>query len=234
MHPERDEVELGAPARLGRRKFGTLAAAGAAATWVAPSVVGLDRVGAATPSSGTAFSYFEDFQSTIGNSDAAWSTTQTVTAPLDPSRRLLGEFDRTSVATLTLNLPVHTTLEVCFELVTIRSWDGVGDNFRVDIDGTNEFNESFAADFLNSGQFGTRRQSFGPNPTNPPATGASEINTLGFFWANLPADAVYEICIGPIPHTANIAEIDFFGVMRGRGGINDESWAIDNVQIHAC
>ena len=131
-----------------------------------------------------------------------------------------------------MNLPPHATLTISFDLATIGSWDGVGDFFRVSLDGVTEFNETFAAAFLSSGEFGTRVQTFGPNLGNPPATGASEINTLGFFWNALPADAVYNITLGPIPHTAGTAVFNFFGA--GLGGMNDESWAIDNVEVHAC
>jgi len=219
---------------ISRRQFGVVTAGCAAATWVAPSVVGLDRVAAATPSGFAAFEYTEDFQGAIGNADASWSTVRTAVAPSDPARRFLGRFARANSVTLTAALPAHTTVSISFDLYILGSFDGshVGgfnDRIRVQVDGATEFNESFAQAWLQSAG---RLQTFGPNATNPAGTGAVETNTLGFTWRGNPADTVYRIELLDIPHTASTVQFTIRGLnLQGR---NDESWGIDNFSLVAC
>jgi len=221
-------------ARHSRRTFAAAAVSTAAAVWVAPSVIGLDKVAAASPSGPPAFSYTEDFQGAIGNASVSWSNVSTDTAPADPSRRFLGQFANNTAVNMTVALPAHTTVSLAFDLITIRSWDGsnVGsfnDRFQVHVDGVRVMNDSFAAAFVTAAG---RLQTYGPNPTNPPVTDAVEVNTLGYTWRGNPADAVYRIEIPDIAHTAGTVTVRFRG--RNLQGLSDESWGIDNVSFSAC
>lgn len=158
----------------------------------------------------------------------------TSTAPADPNRRFLGRFAQNQSVSLTVSLPTHSTVSLGFDFYAIASWDGsnVGsfnDRFDVAVDGVSIFNESFAAAFLrNRG----RLQTFGPGATNPPATGATEINTLGYNWGRTPADMVYRLEFPDLAHTASTLNISFAGL--NLQPITDESWGIDNVEITAC
>ena len=209
---------------IGRRRFGagSLVAAG---VWVAPSVIGLDRVAAAVHSAPYTTFYTEDFQGAIGGPDANWSSIATDVPPADPNRRFLGQFTNDTVTLSLANLPPHDCLCVEFDFFQIQSWDGEHptngpDIFEVLVDGVLLFAESFAHDGQTSGQ------SFGPATNNPPGTGASEFGTLGYSFFG---DGVYALSICDIVHTSPTATITFQA--DGLQAITDESWGIDNVVI---
>ncbi len=207
---------------------------GALTAWVAPSVLGLDRISAATASGAVAFSYTEDFQGAVGASGVAWSTTATETAPADPNRRFLGRFASADSVTVTIALPPHSMISLSFDFLALSSWDGshvasYNDRFEVGLDGVPIFNESFAQAFLAPAG---RLQTYGPNPTNPAGTGAVEVNTLGYLWGRRPADTVYRLEFLDLPHTASTVSFTFSGI--NLQPLNDESWGIDNVDVQAC
>ncbi len=192
-------------------------AGGAAATgmWIAPSVVGLDRVAAATPSGGYSVVYSEDFQGAIGvPSVASWNNVSTANAT--PTRRILGRFTNDSV-TLTVALPAHQCVRICFDLFVNDSWDGSNptwggpDRFGFAIDGTTIWNEPY--DLANAPAGGTITE--GP---------AQLWFSTGTYWT----DRVIRYCV-EIPHTASTANFNFFG--SGLQAVNDESWGLDNVEV---
>jgi len=158
-----------------------------------------------------------------------------------------------------VTLPAHTQLLVSFDLYIIRSWDGDGanpppcpgcnapDRFIVKEGALNRtiFDSTFDNYDYNrvTGPFGvpttalTADQSFPSptgNPSNWPAQGAVEINTLGYSInpdVNYPGadgqrmDAVYHIVL-PIDHTASSLQIAFTSL--GLSALANESWGIDN------
>lgn len=196
--------------------------------WVAPSVVGFGAVAAATPSVPYTNFYTEDFQGSIGNAQASWSTVQTEVAPADPNRRFLGRFLNQTV-TLTLGpLPAHDCLCLRFEFFVIESWDGNHpryggpDLFTVGVDGVPQLSDSFGQH-----PFGVQwSQTYGPDPINLPGTGRSETDTLGYNrWGN----SVYNIELCDIAHTASAASITFSA--QGLQSLSDESWGIDNLEV---
>lgn len=208
-----------------RRRFGQTAAV-AAGIWVAPSVLKLDRVAAAVPSTPYVPFYEEDFQGAIGGTGASWSTVMTDVPPADPNRRFLGQFNNDTVTLSISGLPPHDCLCVEFDFYAIQSWDGNNpstgpDALNVVIDGTNYFSETFAHPGQSAGQ------TFGPDPTfNVAQTDAVETGTLGYTFFS---DSVYRLSLCDLDHTSSTATVSF--VVNGLQSITDESWGIDNLVV---
>lgn len=197
---------------LSRRQLmvGGVAAAG---VWVAPSVIGLDRVAAAEPSNGYSLLYSEDFEGAIGVAGvASWNNVSTA----DPTstNRILGRFGNDTV-TLRMALPAHECLRICFDLFVNDSWDGTNptyggpDRFGFGIDGTTIWNEPY-------------------NSSNAPAGGTIIQGPAQMWFTGRWPDRVIQYCV-EIPHTNSTANFTFFG--SGLQGLNDESWGLDNVEV---
>jgi hypothetical protein len=121
--------------------------------------------------------------------------------------------------TLTLSsLPVHTYLNISFLLAIIDEWDGAApgfdDRFNVSVDGTPVFSQNYT-NFDGGQPFGGTRLSFGC--------------VCGF---NAMSDSSYSVELWNIPHTASTATIDFFA-SGPTWAADDNSWAIDNVDVDA-
>lgn len=181
--------------------------------------------------------YFNDFQASVGS---AWSSSSTETPPADASRRFLGRFANDTVV-LTLNgLPPHTNLTLDFDLLIMSSWDGDGpepgtpDIWSLRISGGPTLVHTTFSNFPNRTQDYPSAYDDIPNgAVNPPKTGATEVNTLGYpgFLDFLGGDSVYRIHID-IPHTASSVALQFVGG-PGLTSISDESWGLDNVRVDA-
>lgn len=197
------------------RRNALLGGAVAAGTWVAPSVIGLDRVEAATPSAGYTLLYSEDFEGAIGVPGvASWNFVNTE-QPI-PSRTILGRFGNDNVV-LKMALPPHECVQICFDLYVNDSWDGTGatwggpDRFGFAVDGTTIWNEPYTT-------------------TNAPAGGtiiegpAQLWFSTGQWWI----DRVIRYCV-EVPHTNSTVNFSFFG--SGLQSIPDESWGLDNVEV---
>lgn len=198
------------------RRRALIGGAATAGVWVAPSVIGLDRIAAATPSAGYSVIYSEDFQAGIGVPGvASWSSI--ATADPTPTRRILGRFTNDTV-TLRVALPPHECLQICFDLFVNDSWDGDTpsiysgpDRFGFGIDGTTIWNEAYTL-------------------TNAPAGGtitegpAQLWFSTGTYWT----DRVIRYCV-EVDHTDATAVFSFFG--SGLQAIRDESWGLDNVEV---
>jgi len=143
-----------------------------------------------------------------------------------------GQFLRNSTSgnpapatTLTLtNLPPHESLSLKFLLAIIDSWDGNNDDFIVTVDGVEVFNNTFRSNGAN--------QSF-PYPTGSLLFRDEEV---GFSVdANTFRDAAYDMARAPafraIPHTSSSATINWFAAGNDWGGGNDESWALENLEV---
>ncbi len=187
----------------------------AAAAWVTPSVVGLDRAAAADPSNGYSVVYTEDFQGAIGQPGvASWSTTQT--ANPTGGELILGRFTNTTV-TLRVNLPPHDCVRICFDLYVNDSWDGTNptwggpDQFGFRIDGTTIWDEPY-------------------NSNNAPAGGTIITGPARLWFTNRWFDRVIRYCVES-DHTAGTVQFEFFG--SGLQSVNDESWGLDNVEVSA-
>jgi len=173
--------------------------------------------------------YSADFQGVIGSE---WSTTNTSVTPIG-ARRFLGEFSNEVVRLTLTNLPPHTNVTVAFDLMLIRSWDGTRgpDIWELNVDGTTPLVHTI---FQVHDTFTTQpfpHQSF-PDPylagSNAAFTGASEIDTLGYFYNNEPEDCVYRMTYSCV-HTNPSLQINFVGLTDEP--IANESWGLDNVFV---
>ncbi len=129
-----------------------------------------------------------------------------------------------AATTLTLTgLPPHNTLSLRFLLAIIDSWDGNNDNFVVTLDGAEVFNQTFNS---------SGNQSF-PYPTGS-LIFRDEHAAFGDGDNNF-RDGAYDMSRVPqfrdIPHTASTATITWFASGNNWGGGDDESWAIDNLEV---
>jgi len=138
-----------------------------------------------------------------------------------------------NVVTITLTgLPSHSALDIDFLFAAIDSLDGTGSNpplgdfFRVTIDGTEIFRESFA------------NATAGQDQSYVPAPGVllSRRWDLGFSGpGNYYTDSAYNMYNEPrfhsIPHSASSVVITFLVEGPGIQPLDDESWAMDNLRI---
>ncbi len=187
--------------------------AAAAGIWVAPSIVGLDRVAAAEPSNGYSLLYSEDFEGLVGMPGvAAWNNTSTA-APTN-SNRILGRFGSTEVI-LRMQLPRHECVRVCFDLFVNDSWDGTNpqyggpDQFGFAIDGSTLWDEPY-------------------DMANVPAGGTLIAGPALLWFTNRWNDRVIRYCVD-VAHTNSVIQFSFFGTGLQRP--DDESWGLDNVEV---
>lgn len=140
-----------------------------------------------------------------------WSD-RTITRSRDNDRlRVLGPFGTESVTLNLDNLPTHNQVCVEFELYLIDSWDGDHDRwgddyFGVRVDGTEQFR-----DFFRQG--------------DPRSEGAEHLGFGTTKWK----ETVVPMRVCDDNHTASSASFQFFGHVSE--GIDNESWAIDNVRV---
>jgi hypothetical protein len=181
----------------------------------------------------------------------AWSSSDTSMTP-QGSVKFHGPFTNETVNVTSTQLDKHSFLDISFDLLILRSWDGslpigstsipgpIGPDFiRVKMqDGPtllfNTFsNTPLTRDFRND----SKQQSFpSPIPGNAfdPQTGAAAKNSLGYNYAwvgppqPIPMDATYSIHL-IVPHDAPQAVVQLSGL--GLQNIIDECWGITNLKI---
>jgi len=185
------------------------------------------------------------YDSDFGAGDE-WNLQATTTSPCGEG--YLGEFGNETVTLSLADLPVHTRVQVSFDLYVLRSWDGnvvdwppemdaysgispnsvIGpDIWDLAIDGENRLHTTFS-----NWDDPVFRQSYpGTYPAGnyPSFTRASQVNSLCYaFWEYGPMDAVYRMNFEQI-HTGSSLRIDFSA--SGLQGLVDESWGLDNVRV---
>ena len=182
--------------------------------------------------------YTNNFEGSVGSE---WSSTTTSVTPVG-ARGVLGEFENETV-TLTLgSLPQHDSTTVSFDLFLIRSWDGTlpgslgtyaPDIWSLQVGGGDELLRTTFGNFDGPGDSQAYPDSY-PGGSHPHGTGASEIQTLGYFWlgGSFPLDSVYNFSF-TFPHTANELALEFAASMAETVVpiIDNESWGLDNVEI---
>ncbi len=137
-------------------------------------------------------------------------------------------FNWSGGSAITLNLSSlgsHTTLDLEFDLAVIDSWDGntwygstgyiAPDYFNVTLDGNSVFQETFD-------NFTTTDQSY----TGPSFTSGS--NIYNSHWN----DSAYHISLTGLTHSADSLTIAWFADGDGWQGGNDESFAVDNINVN--
>lgn len=200
-------------------------------------------------------------ESTAFGVSAVWNNSSRATTPgtvSHPADRFLGELSNTEVRLLLGNLPSHSRIHVWFDLFLIRSWDGnvVDRNGnRIDISGPDVFEFNAGGDLVllhttfRNGKSNCTTPPFDdpiictqsypddfypPDQVtyNPPRTGATESDTLGF--GNCAGctcfvqDAVYRLSY-TFDHFGNTAALHF--IASGLQYITNESWGIDDVTV---
>jgi hypothetical protein len=153
--------------------------------------------------------------------------------------RFAGKFYRHQTATLVTltltDLPPHTELDIEFLFAAIDSLDGTGlfpqgDYFRVTLDGTEIFRESFA----NALPYPQQIQSYVPAPGVELARRIDlGFNGPGSYFTDSAYDMSREPRFKNLPHTASTATFTFIIEGDGIQNIWDESWAFDNVRVIA-
>jgi len=123
----------------------------------------------------------------------------------------------------------HTSIELNFLLAIIDSWDGIGcssagvspDLFNVTVDGVSVFSEVF--------------ENACPVQTYVPPVGVELLRKVKLGFREIYSDSAYDMGLDPtfdaIPHTSSTLTIEWFASGSGWQGANDESWAIDNVEV---
>lgn len=170
-----------------------------------------------------AYADFYDFES---GSAPAEITGGTVTTNGGYSAHGFGDyFNWSGGSAITLNLSSlgsHTTLDLEFDLAIIDSWDGNDggsyydpDYFNVTLDGDTIFRETFS-------QFNSSDQSY----TGSPFTSGSNIYKSRW------NDSAYHISLTGLTHSADSLTIAWFANGGGWQGGNDESFAIDNINVN--
>lgn len=187
-----------------------------------------------------ALDFFTDFEgalpSAIDPSDGGVLTATEGFATLGPTGKTFAtKFLRSPTAnvvkvTLTA-LPPHKTINIAFLFAAIDSLDGTGsfpagDFFRVTVDGTVVFRESFA------NATDQQVQSY----VGPDAGVLARRVDLGFQGpGGFYTDSAYDMSLEPkfqnIAHTASSVTIEFTIEGEGTQTLDDESWAIDNLRI---
>lgn len=174
-----------------------------------------------------------------------WNRPVITTSP--NGTQFLGEFGNETVTLLLNNLPTHTQAIITFDLYIIRSWDGntvnipenipefqlmginpVGpDHWRLDADGSNLLNTTFA-NWANPVFHQAYPENY-PGGSYPPQTGATSISSLGYVSKGYgPLDSTYHFNY-PINHDGTSLKVEFTG--SGLQELADESWGLANVQI---
>ena len=192
---------------------------------------------AVQPGSGRAATvYANDFQGVVGSE---WSSTQTETPPADPGRWFLGRFANDAVSLSLSGLPSHTNISLDFDLFIMSSWDGDGpepgtpDLWRLSVTGGPVLLYTTFSNFPNRTQDYPGPYNGLPDATNPPKTGAAEVDTLGYpgFLDFVGGDSVYHLSF-TFPHSADSLTLAFQGG-PGLTSVPDESWGLDNVVVDA-
>jgi len=133
--------------------------------------------------------------------------------------------DPATATTLTLtNLPPHQSISIRFLLAIIDSWEGNNDRFTVALDGEAIFSNTFRNNNAGQGY---------PYPAGTLIFRAQE--AAGSSGSNAFRESGYdmsrEASLRDIPHTASTATITFFASGNSWDGGDDESWAIDNLEV---
>jgi hypothetical protein len=176
----------------------------------------------------TSFSYFEDFNGTVGSE---WSNTSTTALARGwaPTPIVLGELSNETVSLTLSEIPTHEIVNVSFELYMNKSTDGSGKAYPSGSFGYGPDIWTLSVDdgpLLLKTTFSSHRWQHYPNsypegPLTPPKTGAYKTLSND--------DTRYKLFFN-FPHNSPTLILNFSA--SGWQGISDESWALDNVVVN--
>ena len=169
--------------------------------------------------------YKYDFE---GNDQSGWSFNSITVSP-NGTRKFLGEFDSQTVSLTLDNLPSHQSVTISFDLLILKSWDGMGndgpDIWDLTIDGQKTLlHTTFDNITTDPGKVQNYPDTY-PGPSHPARTGATEQDTLGYTFYG---DAIYYLEY-TFSHAGASLQAAFTGI--NLQGISDESWGLDNVLV---
>ncbi len=190
---------------------------------------------ASQPAPKAATVYAHDFERPVGGE---WSARTVETAPKG-RRTFLGQFSNETVALSLDALPPHTFVQVSFDLLLIRTWDGNNEKAGPDIwelgvaDGPTLLRTTFSnVDF-----YAGHKQAFPDwigRGSHKPRTGAAERDVLGYEYAGPPeigtrvVDSVYPLTF-TFPHAGGAIKLNFSA--SGLDKDRTETWGLDNVRV---
>lgn len=176
-------------------------------------------------------SYSTDFQSGAG---PEWSNRLVETAPLG-GQRILGQFSNETVLLTLDSVRAGDLVNLSFDFCAIRTWDGNAggggpgpDTFSVAVHGGPEL---LSATFAVGDPASAHRMTHSTKPGEHEAlsrAGAASNDTLGYLWRGVVLDATWRLSFSfTAPEDGLIVKFAAFGLQN----IEDESWALDNVEL---
>ena len=129
------------------------------------------------------------------------------------------------------NLPAHASLQLAFDLYTLKSWDGNSpaygrDRFILSVAGGPTLLDTTFSNNPKTNTDGSYQDY--PATNSPPWTGILSTNTLGysgFFY-----DSIYRFQF-TFAHTGSNVRLNFHSSLFEGKGTADESWGLDNVSV---
>lgn len=198
----------------------------------------------ATVQAGQQLVYVNDFEGAVG---AEWSSSSTDVTPIG-GRHFLGQFHSGTVTLHLGDLPVHSGVQVSFDLFAIRTWDGnltedpgsPGKYIGPDVwglyveGGPNLIQTTFNNHDFYPGWTQAYPGTY-PGGSYAPRTGAAENNTLGFTWDGYGIiDSVYRMSFA-FDHSSPDITLGFWAStvdwIYPQYDPNTESWGLDNFQL---
>lgn len=208
------------------RKFLTVAA-GVIAVAAGAAVGGNPALAAASPSTGTAV-YSNGFNDAAGTAYPEWGGATNTQSP-NGTQRFLGPWAR-GTQTLTLPVTVGQQVQLDFQLYILLSMDGNGgpDVWRLSVPGAGRLLNTTFANWAGGPQ--AYPGSYPGGGSNPPGTGSSSMNTLGYIFPGLsPAmDSIYDLSFTFVAKASPLV-ISFTGLQTQAWP--DEGWGVDNVSV---
>jgi len=173
--------------------------------------------------------YWNDFEDGAGEE---WSNRSLGISPT--GRKFLGQFNNNNIRLTLSCLPPHEMLRIAFDLFMIRSWDGNVITSGESTVGPDLWSFGVSNDPVLVTTFSNWIGGYQAYPMAYPRgnmlafTGASEINTLGFEYGDIPMDSVYHMSF-LVPHKIDFLVIEFSAL--GLQSLSDESWGLDNINV---
>jgi uncharacterized repeat protein (TIGR01451 family) len=182
---------------------------------------------------------------TVNPVDGTWSDTDSETSPCG-NLTFLGEFSNQTVSLTLPDVPAHQRVEVTFDLLILRSWDGSETQAR---QGMEALGMPFAANIgpdiwqfrmndkdiltttFSNWDTLTFRQAYPgtyPGSDFPARSGSVANNQYCYTYSGTPMDALYHMSF-TIEDTDPTLTLDFLA--QGLQSIADESWGLANVTV---
>ncbi|MCX5689456.1 MAG: hypothetical protein NTV94_06675 [Planctomycetota bacterium] len=188
-------------------------------------------VAAAAASCYADISYRADFQAEAG---PEWSNRLVETTPLG-GQRILGQFSNETIILTLASVRAGEMVNLSFDFLAIRTWDGNEggggpgpDTFSVAV---HKGPDLVDATFAVGDPASAHRMTYSDKPGGGDVlsrAGAAANDSLGYLWRGAVLDATWHM------HFAFVAPEDGLVIKFAASGlqpIDDESWALDNVEL---